>query len=72
MGDWRLEGAFQAVDVVEVCGVGTAEYHQRAQVAAQPLQLRRCPDVVWADLEARGGVVLRASAGRWREGVENP
>lgn len=68
-----LKGAIEAVDVAVVeYGVGMAECHRRAPVAVQLLRLRRCPDIVWAGLEARGGVVLRALSGKWRGGVENP
>ena len=60
------EGAAQVVDVVAVeYGEEVAGCHRMLLVdVTLLLLLRRYLDVVWAVLETKGGVRLRASAGR--------
>ena len=64
----------RAEDGTEVeCGGAMAECHRMVRAAVSLLLLRRCLDGVGAVLRgAKGGVVLRASTGRWREEVGNP
>ena len=68
-----MVGAIPIVDAVLVIyGAEMAECHRKPPVAVRMLLLRRYLDVIWAVLEAKGGVVLRTSAGRWREAVGDP
>lgn len=56
--------AWPVVDAVLVIfGAEMAECHRKPPVAVRLLLLRRYLDVVWAP-EAKGGLVLRTSAGR--------
>ena len=68
-----FECAVQVADVVATeYGAEVAECHRKAQVVVWLLLLRRYLDDVGAVLGAKGGAVLRTSAGRWREGIGDP